>query len=216
MSDGIKTFKCTERVWLVVRSVLGCSTLTAGFPPSKRNRSFWHTRLPAGGFRGVADWLVGWLAEMRREPDRWPSSSSHWGLWWLFLPQQEMPQMSNYSERLNPGSKSLLSECRLCYPWKRARLDAHLQNIASKLSHQTFSRLFLLPLCWWLGGCGSHKNRIRPYLYYFHVCAWWFLHSHTALVEDRSQHYDRLLNIVLVPLCCQNSKGGQSQSSPLN
>lgn len=41
--------------------------------------------------------LAGRLAEIRREPDRRPSSPSHWGVWWLFLPQQEMLQMSDYS-----------------------------------------------------------------------------------------------------------------------
>lgn len=99
MPDGFKTFKWTERVCVSCKRSWGllwvAQAWTAGFPPSKWHRCFWHAQLPAGGSSGLPDWLAGWLAEIRREADRRPSSSSHRGLWWLFLPRQEMPQMPN-------------------------------------------------------------------------------------------------------------------------
>lgn len=65
MPDGIKTFKCAEGARVSRVRSWGLfwvdQALTAGFPLSKWNRCFWHTRLPAGGFQGVTDWLVGWL-----------------------------------------------------------------------------------------------------------------------------------------------------------
>lgn len=130
-----------------------------------------------------------------------------------------MPQMSNYSglarqefKRCEPDLKhsprptpGLCCPSARCVIVKKPRLDGYLQKIASKFSHQTLSHLFLSSLGWWIVACGSHKNRIHPYLCYFRVCPRWFGHSQTALVEDPAQHYDRLLSIVLVPVCCQNS-----------
>lgn len=90
---------------------------------------------------------TGWLAEVCREADRRPSSSSPRGLWWLFLPHQEMPQMPKRQIKVSllwtwpetfPSSEPGIQVCAV---WvqaviavKEAGLDGCLQNIAFFLS----------------------------------------------------------------------------------